>query len=250
MTRRKYIVGNWKMHGLAASLSEARLIAEYAASQPIVDVALCPPATLIAAMHSQLPDFQIGAQDCHEAESGAYTGCVSAAMLADAGARLVLAGHSERRQAFGERDCDVLAKAKAALKAGLSVILCVGEPLAIRESGSATAYVLKQVAASLPSEFVALRLAIAYEPIWAIGTGLTATIGDVEAMHEAIRHTLRQACGDKADKIRLIYGGSVNRDNAAELLAARDVDGVLVGGASLTAARFLPVVQAAVALTS
>jgi triosephosphate isomerase len=248
MARRKYVVGNWKMNGTTATLAEARAIFDAAGEYPGVDVALCPPFTLIGAMAGAVPGAAVGGQDCHSAASGAFTGSVAADMLVDAGATLVIVGHSERREGCGESDADVRAKAEAALAAGLSVILCVGEPRAVRESGGAIDYVLAQTAGSVPDDFAADRLAIAYEPIWAIGTGLVPTVADVAAMHGAIRGALAARLGDAAQQMRLLYGGSVNGDNAAELLDAGDVDGALVGGASLTAAKFVPIVAAAAAL--
>ncbi len=248
MARRKYVVGNWKMNGTTATLAEARAIFAAAGEYPGVDVALCPPFTLIGAMAGAVPGAAVGGQDCHSAASGAFTGSVAADMLVDAGATLVIVGHSERREGCGESDADVRAKAEAALAAGLSVILCVGEPRAVRESGGAIDYVLAQIAGSVPDDFAADRLAIAYEPIWAIGTGLVPTVADVAAMHGAIRGALAARLGDAAQQMRLLYGGSVNGDNAAELLDAGDVDGALVGGASLTAAKFVPIVAAAAAL--
>jgi triosephosphate isomerase (TIM) len=247
--RRKYIVGNWKMNGTRADLNEAGAIATAAAAHPDVDTALCPPATLIGAMAAALPGFAVGGQDCHASTSGAFTGSVSAAMLSDAGATLTIVGHSERREGFGESDADVRAKAEAALAAGLAVILCVGEPRGVRESGAAIPYVLAQIAGSLPQGHDPSRLAIAYEPIWAIGTGLVPTTADVAAMHGAIRAALTAQGAGLADETRLLYGGSVNGDNAAELLGAGDVDGALVGGASLTAAKFVPIIAAAAMLT-
>ncbi len=248
MARRKYVVGNWKMNGLSDALGEARAIFAAADSHSSVDVAICPPFTLIGAMVAAAPGKAVGGQDCHGAASGAFTGSVAAPMLVDAGASLVIVGHSERREGFGESDADVCAKAEAGLSAGLSVILCVGEPLAVRESGGAIDFVLAQVAGSVPESFDPQRLAIAYEPIWAIGTGLVPTIGDVAAMHGAIRGALAERFGDAARAMRILYGGSVNGDNAAELLGAGDVDGALVGGASLTAAKFVPIVEAAARL--
>ena len=246
MARRKYVVGNWKMNGLAASIDEARAIFDGARAHGAVDVALCPPFTLVAAMAAAAPGGAVGGQDCHSAASGAYTGSVSAPMLADAGAVLVIVGHSERREGFGESDVDVRAKAEAAMAAGLAVILCVGEPRGVRESGGAIDYVLAQVAGSLPADFDASRLAIAYEPIWAIGTGLVPTVDDVAAMHGAIRAKLGELAGSgAAGTMRILYGGSVNAENAAELLGAGDVDGALVGGASLTAVKFVPIIAAA-----
>ncbi|MGV3730378.1 MAG: triose-phosphate isomerase [Sphingopyxis sp.] len=248
MTRRKYVVGNWKMNGLRDALGEARAIFAAADAHPGVDVALCPPFTLIGAMAAAAPGKAVGGQDCHSAASGAYTGSVATPMLADAGASLVIVGHSERREGFGESDADVRAKAEAGLAAGLSVILCVGEPQGVRESGGAIAYVLAQVAGSVPASFDPQRFAIAYEPIWAIGTGLVPTVADVAAMHGAIRGALAEKLGDAAAEIRILYGGSVNGDNAAELLGTGDVDGALVGGASLTAAKFVPIIEAAAGL--
>ena len=249
MARRKYVVGNWKMNGLVAALGEAQAIFAAAGTHPSVDVALCPPFTLIGAMVTAAPGAAVGGQDCHAAASGAFTGSVAASMLVDTGASLVIVGHSERREGFGETDADVKAKAEAALAAGLSVILCVGEPREVRESGGAIDYVLAQIAGSLPESFDPARLAIAYEPIWAIGTGLVPTVADVADMHGAIRTKLREQSGaDAAATIRILYGGSVNGENAAELLDAGDVDGALVGGASLTAGKFVPIVEAAAAL--
>lgn len=247
MARRKYVVGNWKMNGLSASIADARAIFAGVAGHPAVDVALCPPFTLLGAM-AAVPGAVVGGQDCHRAASGAFTGSIAAPMLADAGASLVIVGHSERREGFGESDGDVRAKAEAGLTAGLSVILCVGEPRDVRESGSAIDYVLAQIAGSVPDNFDPQRLAIAYEPIWAIGTGLVPTVDDVAAMHGAIRGALAGRFGAAADAMRILYGGSVNGDNATELLGAADVDGALVGGASLTSAKFLPIVEAAAML--
>lgn len=249
MARRKYVVGNWKMNGLSDAVTEAQAIFAAAGEHPAVDVAICPPFTLIGAMAAALPAASIGGQDCHAAASGAYTGSVAAPMLADAGARLVIVGHSERREGCGESDQDVKAKAEAALAVGLDVILCVGEPRDIRESGGAIDFVLAQLRKSLPDAFDPARLAIAYEPIWAIGTGLVPTVEDVAAMHGAIRAALTERIGAGAEVVRLLYGGSVNGENAAELLGAGDVDGALVGGASLTAAKFLPIVAAGAGLS-
>lgn len=248
MARRKYVVGNWKMNGLSDAVVEAGAIFAAAQQHPAVDVALCPPFTLIGALVAAAPGAAVGGQDCHSAASGAYTGSVAAAMLADAGASLVIVGHSERREGCDESDADVKAKAEAALAAGLAVILCVGEPRAVRESGGAIDHVLAQVRASLPDSFDPARLAIAYEPIWAIGTGLVPTVEDVAAMHGSIRAALSERIGAGAEVLRLLYGGSVNGDNAAELLGAGDVDGALVGGASLTAGKFLPIVAAGAGL--
>lgn len=248
MTRRKYVVGNWKMNGLSAAIGEAQAIFAAADDHAAVDVAICPPFTLIGALVAAAPGKAIGGQDCHNATSGAFTGSVAAAMLADIGASVVIVGHSERREGFAESDADVRAKAEAGLAAGLSVILCVGEPREVRESGGAIDYVLAQIAGSVPGSFDPNRLAIAYEPIWAIGTGLVPTVADVAAMHGAIRGALAARFGGAAEDMRILYGGSVNGENAAELLDAGDVDGALVGGASLTAGKFLPIVEAAAGL--
>lgn len=248
MTRRKYVVGNWKMNGLSAAIDEAQAIFAAADDHAAVDVAICPPFTLIGAMVAATPGKAVGGQDCHGASSGAFTGSVAAPMLADIGASVVIAGHSERREGFAESDADVRAKAEAGLAAGLSVILCVGEPREIRESGGAIDYVLAQIAGSVPESFDPHQLAIAYEPIWAIGTGLVPTVADVAAMHGAIRGALAARFGSAAEYMRILYGGSVNGENAAELLGAGDVDGALVGGASLTAAKFVPIIAAAATL--
>ena len=249
MASRKLVAGNWKMHGLAADLDQVRAIAEAARRFPSVDVALCVPATLIERAARAAPGFAIGAQDVHFAEKGAHTGCVCAAMLADAGASLAIVGHSERREAQRESDSEVRAKAQAALDAGLSVILCVGESLAVREAGEAVATVAAQLDASLPPALaVPARLAVAYEPIWAIGTGQVASCGDIAEMHRAVRERLAAAYGEAGKRVRILYGGSVKPSNAAEIFAVADVDGALVGGASLTAADFVPIVAAAAAV--
>ncbi|HET9460300.1 MAG TPA: triose-phosphate isomerase [Sphingomicrobium sp.] len=245
MARRKLVVGNWKMQGLAVDLAEVREIAQGAARFPQVDVGLCLPATLIERAARAVPAFPVGGQDVHEAEKGAHTGCVSAAMLVDAGARITIVGHSERREAQCETDSAVRAKAEAGLGAGLSVILCVGESLAVRESGDAVPTVEKQLDSSLPRDCDVAGLAIAYEPIWAIGTGKIPTMDDIAHMHAALRGRLIAAYGEVGQGIRILYGGSVKASNAAEIFAVADVDGALVGGASLTAADFLPIVEAA-----
>ncbi len=246
--RRKWVVGNWKMHGLKAQLGEVSAIAGAAAAHPGVDVALCVPFTLIEAAATAAGAMPVGAQDVHAAASGAHTGCIAAPMLVEAGARLTIVGHSERRADQGETDAMVKAKAQAAHAAGLAVILCIGETLEQRDAGRAEAIVTAQVAAGLPDDADGAWLALAYEPVWAIGTGRTPTAADVAAMHGAIRAQLRALVGDRADAIRILYGGSVNGANAAELLACADVDGGLVGGASLTAEKFVPIIAAAAAI--
>jgi triosephosphate isomerase len=249
MTSRKLVAGNWKMHGTAADIGEIAEIAAAAATMPRVDVALCLPATLIERAARAVPAFAIGAQDIHHAEKGAHTGCVSAAMLADSGARLTIVGHSERRDAQREGDSEVRAKAEAALAAGLDVILCVGESAADREAGRAVAVVSGQLDASLPSSGAigSAALSVAYEPIWAIGTGKVPSLDDIGEMHAALRNRLIAAYGDHGRSVRILYGGSVKAANAADIFAVPDVDGALVGGASLTVADFMPIVEAAAA---
>jgi triosephosphate isomerase len=251
MTRRPYIVGNWKMHGTRAMLSEARAIDRAAQRHMKVEVALAPPYTLIHPIHREAEQIAVGAQDCHHEEGGAHTGDISAAMIADAGAKFVILGHSERRTGHGEDDALVRAKAQAALAAGLRIIMCCGESAAVRESGKAVATVTKQLKASLPPADampadVAERLTVAYEPLWAIGTGVPATTADIGEMHGHIRALLVELFGEEQGReVRIIYGGSVKPDNAAEIFAVPDVGGALVGGASLTADAFMGIALAA-----
>lgn len=246
MGRRKLVVGNWKMNGMRSHLAEVEAIGRIAAERPVVEVGLCVPATLIMAAAERKGGVFIGAQDCHMNASGAHTGCLSAQMLAEAGAEYIIVGHSERREAQGESDADVAAKAAAARAAGLKVILCVGESLDVRDAGNAEAVVSAQLLASLPEGAAADWLAIAYEPIWAIGTGRIPTMEAVASMHAALRAALASRIGaDEAQKMRILYGGSMSGDNAADLMAIADVDGGLVGGASLTAEKFAPVIAAA-----
>ena len=241
-----YVVGNWKMHGLSTDLAEIRAIADAAGQHPQVDTALCVPTILIERAVRAVPGFPIGAQDVHSAAKGAHTGCISAEMLLDAGAELTIVGHSERREAQRETDEEVRAKAEAALAAGLSAILCVGESLGVRESGSAITTVEEQLRRSLPQMLDAPdRFAIAYEPIWAIGTGRVPSTSDIAEMHEAIRRQLGQTYGAVSDSVRILYGGSAKASNAAEIFSVASVDGALVGGASLTASDFIPIVEAA-----
>ncbi len=244
MTRRMLVAGNWKMNGVAADLPVIAQIASAARALPGVDVALCLPATLIERAVREVPGFAIGGQDVHSSPSGAHTGCVSAAMLADSGAVLTIVGHSERRAGQHESDSDVRAKAKAGLEAGLAMILCVGESEAVRDSGSAVATVAAQLDASLPAR-TRHRLAIAYEPIWAIGTGRVPRLEDIAEMHMALRSRLVAAYGDAGEAVRILYGGSVKASNASDIFAVGDVDGALVGGASLTAADFIPIIACA-----
>lgn len=244
MTRRKLVAGNWKMNGTLAQLSELDAIAASARANPGVDVAICPPFTLIAPAAAR-GGVAIGAQDCHSQGKGAHTGDVSAAMLKEAGATLVIVGHSERRTDHHEGDALVRAKAEAAIAAGLTAIVCVGETEAERDAGRAEAVVEGQLQGSIPSAATSEQLVVAYEPVWAIGTGRTPTVADVEAMHGAIRAKLKVLLGGEAEGVRILYGGSVKPSNAAELMAVKDVDGALVGGASLTAADFVPIIEAA-----
>ena len=246
MALRPYIVGNWKMNGTRASLSEARAIDRAAARYAGVQVALAPPFTLIGAMAEAVQAIAVGGQDCRAEVAGAFTGDIAAPLLKDAGASFVIVGHSERRAGHGESDALVKTKAEAAQAAGLEVILCLGETLDQRDSGKAESVVASQLDGSLPhGEDAAARLSVAYEPVWAIGTGRVASAGDVAAIHRSIRAKLLAAYGDAGAEVRILYGGSVNAGNAAELLAAEEVGGALVGGASLTAESFLAIVAAA-----
>jgi triosephosphate isomerase (TIM) len=238
---RKLAAGNWKMNGIAASLDEAMALTTMPAT---CDVLLCPPATLIAQMvwHITGTHVQVGGQDCHAAASGAHTGDISAAMLVDAGAQYVILGHSERRADHGETDDLVHAKALAARTAGLISIICVGETLAQREAGETLAVIAGQMA-SVPVDMTANTLVVAYEPVWAIGTGLTPTIPQIAEVHAFLRARLAARIGD-ASGVRLLYGGSVKPSNAAEIFAVPHVDGALVGGASLKAADFGAIIAA------
>jgi triosephosphate isomerase (TIM) len=244
---RKYIAGNWKMNGQLSDLDTVKSIAAAVAEHSGVDTALCLPATLIAPASCANPDFAIGAQDCHAAVSGAHTGCVSATMLKEAGASVTIVGHSERRAAQHESDADVRAKALAAKAADLSVIVCIGETEAERDAGMAVAVVLSQLDKSLPNDAASEWLSVAYEPVWAIGTGRVPSTDDVAQMHSAIRADLESRFGADGAQFRILYGGSMNGDNAASLLAVPNVDGGLIGGASLSAEKFLPIVAAAAA---
>ena len=235
------------MNGSLAQLAELSAIAEAARDAGGVDVAILPPFTLIAPALTRSGGLAIGAQDCHAAASGAHTGAVSVAMIKEAGARLVICGHSERRAEQHESDAEVRAKAVAALKGGLVTIVCVGESEGERAVGGHVALVEAQLAGSLPDDWEEGELLVAYEPIWAIGTGKTATPADVAEMHAAIRAALVARYGDRGARVRILYGGSVKAENAAEIFAVADVDGALVGGASLTAAQFVPIIEAAAA---
>ena len=246
MSIRPYIVGNWKMNGSRATLSEARAIDRGAARHPGVQVGIAPPATLISLMSDAVETISLGGQDCHQDSAGAFTGDISAALLADVGAKFVIVGHSERRAGHGESDAIVRAKAEAALAAGLGVIVCVGEIEAERDAGRAETVVTAQLIGSLPADAAAAaQVTIAYEPVWAIGTGRVPAAEDVCAMHRAIRTQLLAQFGEDGAGVRILYGGSVNAGNAAELLHCDQVGGALVGGASLTAESFLAIVAAA-----
>lgn len=244
----KLVAGNWKMNGLGASLGEAEALVKALQEQAAAcRVALCPPATLTERMARVLAGgpVELGGQDCHAEASGAFTGSVSAAMLADAGAKLVILGHSERRAGFGESDADVAAKVEAALVAGLEPIICIGETLAEREAGQAVEVVSRQVAGSLPSSLSGKAFAVAYEPVWAIGTGLTPTLEQIEEVHAAVRAAMLARLGEGGRVAPILYGGSVKPSNAAEILAVAEVGGALVGGASLKAEDFLGIIRAA-----
>ena len=246
MTTRPYIVGNWKMHGTRAMLAEARAVDRAAERLLKVEVALAPPFTLIHATRKEATLIGIGAQDVHSADGGAHTGDVSAAMVKDAGAGFTIVGHSERRADHKESDTLVKDKAEAAIAAGMNVIVCVGETEEERDSGKAEGVVGRQLTGSLPTgEGVAEKVTVAYEPVWAIGTGRTPTVDDIGAMHRHIRDKLVSIFGEGGEAVRILYGGSVKPDNAVELLAADEVGGALVGGASLTAESFLGIIIAA-----
>lgn len=244
--RRKLAAGNWKMNGTAAALDD---LASLAAAHPAprADILICPPATLIhraAAVTAGTP-ISIGGQDCHAAASGAHTGDISADMLLDAGATHVILGHSERRADHAEHDDDVRAKAARAVGAGLTAIICVGESLADREAGNTLDIIGGQLARSIPDTATGESLVIAYEPIWAIGTGRVPSVDQIGDVHDFIRARLDSRYGTTvAQSVRLLYGGSVKPDNAADIFAVPNVDGALVGGASLKAADFSPIIRA------
>ena len=238
--RKRLVAGNWKMNGQRSDgIALARAIAGRAREPHECDLLVCPPFTLLAAVGEVLAGsgIALGAQDCHAAPSGAFTGCISAEMLKDIGCGHVIVGHSERRHTCGESDADVRAKSEAAWRAGLVAIVCVGETRAEREAGRAIAVVSGQIAGSLPDAAAAANLVVAYEPVWAIGTGLTPTTADIAEMHAAIRGRIPAGT-------RILYGGSVNPKNAAEILALPEVGGALVGGASLKADDFWAIAEA------
>lgn len=240
---RPLVAGNWKMNGRAADLAEiaAIRVAVMAGEAGAAEILICPPATLLmeAARLCAGSPVALGAQDCHPAECGPHTGDISAGMLEDAGASYVIVGHSERRAEHAESDTLVRAKATAATRAGLTVILCVGETEAQRAAGTALERVAAQLEASLPDE--PERLVVAYEPVWAIGTGVTPTAQDVKEMHAFLRRRLTQHWPGSGNKVRILYGGSVKPANALELLTIEDVDGTLIGGASLKASEFMAI---------
>ena len=241
MARRPLVAGNWKMNGLKRSAGDLQKIIAGAQDLPKVELIVCPPATLVArfAEAARGSPVSIGGQDCHAMASGAYTGDISAEMLKDAGAVAVIVGHSERRRYYGETDAAVRAKALAAKRAGLLAIVCVGETRAEREAGATLAVVGAQLDGSLPDD--PADVVVAYEPVWAIGTGLTPTAGDVGDVHRSIRQRLGSRYGQAGQGIRILYGGSVNAANARELLGVENVDGALVGGASLKPDEFLAI---------
>jgi triosephosphate isomerase (TIM) len=243
------VAGNWKMNGLRAAGTELRAVIDGidAALSGKVDLLVAPPATLLLgfARIAEGSALSIGAQDCHARAAGAHTGDISAEMLADAGCTAVIVGHSERRADHGETDAAVRQKAEAAVRAGLTAIVCVGETEAQKDAGQTIDVVSTQLAGSIPEGMPAAKLVIAYEPVWAIGTGRTPTAGDVAVVHAAIRNALVARFSDAGEGVRILYGGSVKPSNAAELLAVANVDGALVGGASLKAADFLGIARAA-----
>jgi len=246
-TRRPLVAGNWKMNGLRVSAVELGKIRAGAGDLLTkVDLMICPPATLImtfvqAAAGSKI---EIGGQDCHAEPSGAFTGDISAEMLADLGARAVIVGHSERRTLHKETDAEVRAKAAAAWRAGLTAIVCIGETRAERDAGQTLAVLGRQLDGSLPDGVTAARLVVAYEPVWAIGTGLTPTAADVAQAHQFVRKRIVERHGAVGNAVRVLYGGSVKPANAKELMAVANVDGALVGGASLKADDFLGIAAA------
>ncbi len=242
---RPLVAGNWKMNGLAASLAElVSLKAALATAASACEVLVCPPFTLLAQAAVVKDGFALGGQDCSARDGGAFTGDISAAMLKDAGASSVIVGHSERRQFHGEGDSDVAAKAQAAWRAGLSAIICVGETEAQRDAGNAHGICSGQLDASVPDGATPQNTTIAYEPVWAIGTGKTPTLDDIAAMHAHIRSCLVRRLGEGARDMRILYGGSVKPDNAADILNLPEVNGALVGGASLKASDFLSIITA------
>jgi triosephosphate isomerase len=245
--RRPLVAGNWKMNGLKASIGEIEsIIRGYGELPENIDLIICSPATLVQSFAGLASNsaLKIGGQDCHAQPSGAFTGDISAEMLADSGATSVIVGHSERRTYHRETDADVRAKAQAAWRAGLSAIVCIGETREERERGDTLKVLGGQLDGSLPEGVTGMNLVVAYEPVWAIGTGLTPTIDDVADAHRFIRERLIRRFGTAGETLRVLYGGSVKPSNAKELLSVPNVDGALVGGASLKAADFLGIAGA------
>jgi len=242
---RPLIAGNWKMNGLKAATAEFEaMLAGAGQVAAKADLLVCPPATLIAAFAEQArgsKSLAVGAQDCHPKASGAHTGDISAEMLADAGASAIIVGHSERRADHGESDQLVRQKAEAAWRAGLTAIVCIGETQQQRDAGQTLDICRRQLSGSLPDRATSDNLVVAYEPVWAIGTGLTPTVGDVEQIHKFIRELLTARSSAEGTRMRILYGGSVKPSNARELMAVANVNGALVGGASLKAADFLAI---------
>jgi triosephosphate isomerase len=244
--RRKLAAGNWKMNGTAGALSELVELAKHVKPGD-AETLICPPAPLLYLACEKLRGtaIAIGAQDCHIEASGAYTGDISAPMVADTGATYVILGHSERRDAHDETNADIATKTRAAWAAGLTAIICIGESGADREADKTLDIIAAQLAGSVPENATGENTVIAYEPIWAIGTGKTPTLGQIVEVHDFIRARLNDRFGQETgDTIRLLYGGSVKPDNAAEIFTAENVDGALVGGASLKAADFAPIIKA------
>ena len=247
ITIRPMVAGNWKMNGTTAALKEPRLLAAMLRDVKLkCDVMICPPATLIRRAKSVMKGSKVklGGQDCHAAVSGAHTGDISADMLKDAGATAVIVGHSERRTNHKESDAMVSAKAQAVHKAGLNAIICIGETLDERKSGKTLGVLSDQIKASIPPGATAANTVIAYEPVWAIGTGLTPTVKEIEEAHAHIRAELAKVMGEEGTATRILYGGSVKPSNAAELMGVANVNGALVGGASLKAVDFIGIVKA------
>lgn len=244
---RPLVAGNWKMNGLTASLSEASKLKAALAARPAgCDVLICPPVTLVASLAAAMKGSPVatGGQDCHAKTNGAHTGDVSAEMLRDAGATAVIVGHSERRADHGETDALVRGKAEAAHRAGLIAIVCVGETIDQRKAGETLALVTRQIAGSVPDAATAANTVVAYEPVWAIGTGLTPTAADVAEVHAVLRGQLVARFAAAGAGMRLLYGGSVKPSNAKELMSIANVNGALVGGASLKADDFLGIIGA------
>ncbi|MDE4175189.1 triose-phosphate isomerase [Phaeobacter sp. PT47_59] len=245
--RQKLAAGNWKMNGTGDALAELEAMAGSHPAPKGTDILICPPATLLyrAAQVAKGTAIAVGGQDCHAAASGAHTGDLAAQMLVDAGATAVILGHSERRADYAETDAGVRAKTEAAIAAGLIAVVCLGETLEEREAGETLAVVGRQLKGSLPDGVAGDTLVVAYEPVWAIGTGKVPTLEQIAEVHDFLRAELAARFGaETAEGIRLLYGGSVKPGNAADIFAVSNVDGALVGGASLTAADFSPIIAA------